>query len=114
MDISAASGVLDSADARVLLKDQLAKSVQVLDLPMYETIGFEADDILATLATQAKANGGKVELTTVAGGKITVMDDKDGGWLVVDAKGGKSKITIADVNQSNGVIHVIDGVLLPN
>ena len=64
------------------------------------------------LATQAKANGGKVELKTVAGGTITVMGE-NGGWVVVDANGGKSKITIADVNQSNGVIHVIDGVLLP-
>jgi uncharacterized surface protein with fasciclin (FAS1) repeats len=66
------------------------------------------------LATAAKANGGKVELKTVAGGMITVMGDDKGGWLIVDAKGGKSKITIADVNQSNGVIHVIDSVLLPN
>ena len=65
------------------------------------------------LATQAKANGGKVELKTVAGGTITIMGE-GGGWVVVDAKGGKSKITIADVNQSNGVIHVIDSVLLPN
>ncbi|WP_252407003.1 fasciclin domain-containing protein [Escherichia coli] len=32
---------------------------------------------------------------------------------MVDAKGGKAKITIADVNQSNGVIHVIDSVLMP-
>ncbi len=64
------------------------------------------------LATQAKANGGKVELKTVAGGMITVMGE-NGGWVVVDENGGKSKITIADVNQSNGVIHVIDGVLLP-
>lgn len=37
-----------------------------------------------------------------------------GGWWVVDGKGDKAKITIADVNQSNGVIHVINGVLLPN
>ena len=66
------------------------------------------------LAAKAKEMGGKVELKTVAGGSITVMGDEKGGWLVVDAKGGKSKITIADVNQSNGVIHVIDGVMLPN
>lgn len=66
------------------------------------------------LAEKAKASGGKVELKTVAGGTITVMGDDKGGWWVSDAKGGKSKITIADVNQSNGVIHVIDGVLLPN
>jgi uncharacterized surface protein with fasciclin (FAS1) repeats len=65
------------------------------------------------LAAKAKEMGGKVELKTVAGGTITVMGE-NGGWVVVDAKGGKSKITIADVNQSNGVIHVIDGVMLPN
>jgi uncharacterized surface protein with fasciclin (FAS1) repeats len=66
------------------------------------------------LAAAAKANGGKVDIKTVAGGTITVMGDDKGGWWVIDAKGGKSKITIADVNQSNGVIHVIDSVLLPN
>lgn len=67
----------------------------------------------ADLAAKAKENGGKVELKTVAGGTITVMGE-GGGWVVVDAKGGKSKITIADVNQSNGVIHVIDTVAMPN
>ncbi len=66
----------------------------------------------ADLAAKAKEMGGKVELKTVAGGTITVMGE-NGGWVVVDANGGKSKITIADVNQSNGVIHVIDGVMLP-
>jgi uncharacterized surface protein with fasciclin (FAS1) repeats len=64
------------------------------------------------LAAKAKEMGGKVELKTVAGGTITIMGE-NGAWFVVDANGGKSKITIADVNQSNGVIHVIDGVLLP-
>jgi uncharacterized surface protein with fasciclin (FAS1) repeats len=67
----------------------------------------------ADIAEKAKANGGKVELKTVAGGTITLMEE-NGGWVVVDAKGDKAKITIADVNQSNGVIHVIDTVLLPN
>lgn len=66
----------------------------------------------AKLAEMAKANGGKAELTTVQGEKITVTE-KMGAWWVKDAKGGKAKITIADVDQSNGVIHVIDGVLMP-
>jgi len=66
------------------------------------------------LAKRAKAAGGKVDLKTVAGGTITIMKGPKGGWWVVDAKGDKAKITIADVNQSNGVIHVIDTVLLPN
>ena len=66
------------------------------------------------LAAKANESGGKVSLKTVAGGTITIESDGAGGWLVVDAKGGKAKITIADVFQSNGVIHVIDHVLLPN
>ena len=66
----------------------------------------------ADLATQAKANGGKAVLTTVPGAKLTVWG-KDGKWYVTDAKGGKAQISIADVKQSNGVIHVVDSVLLP-
>ena len=68
-----------------------------------------ADDI----ATKAKANGGKVALKTVAGGTLTLMADEKGSWWVVDENGGKAMITIADVFQSNGVIHVIDSVMLP-
>tara|TARA_R110000850_G_scaffold125469_1_gene243867 strand:+ start:436 stop:990 length:555 start_codon:yes stop_codon:yes gene_type:complete len=64
------------------------------------------------LAANAQANGGKAVLTTVQGAKLTVWG-KDGKWYVTDAKGGKAQITIADVKQSNGVIHVVDGVLLP-
>ncbi len=66
----------------------------------------------ADLAANAQANGGKAVLTTVQGAKLTVWG-KDGKWYVTDAKGGKAQITIADVKQSNGVIHVVDGVLLP-
>ena len=62
---------------------------------------------------KAKEMGGKLELTTVAGGKIWLVSDGNGGWDVMDEKGGKSHITIANVFQSNGVIHVIDKVLLP-
>ena len=66
------------------------------------------------LAAKAKANGGKAMLKTVAGGTLIVESDGKGGWQVVDEKGDKANITIADVNQSNGVIHVIDTVMLPN
>ena len=68
----------------------------------------------AKIAKEAKANGGKLDLKTVEDEHIILESDNMGGWWVVDGKGDKAKITIADVNQSNGVIHVIDGVLLPN
>jgi uncharacterized surface protein with fasciclin (FAS1) repeats len=64
------------------------------------------------LGTEIKAGGGKAELKTVAGGKLWIsMDGKK--WIVTDEKGNKAQITIADVYQSNGVIHVIDTVLMP-
>ncbi|WP_370307211.1 fasciclin domain-containing protein [Sphingobium abikonense] len=66
----------------------------------------------ADLIAQARANGGKAMLTTVEGEPLTAWVDGDSVYLQ-DAKGGKAMVTIADVNQSNGVIHVIDTVLMP-
>lgn len=65
------------------------------------------------LAAWIKKGKGTAELTTVQGGKLWVME-RNGQWWLKDEKGGMAKITIADVNQSNGVIHVIDTVLMPN
>lgn len=64
------------------------------------------------IAAKAATNGGKAVLTTAQGETLTVWQ-KGKDWYVTDAKGGSAKITIADVNQSNGVIHVIDTVLMP-
>ena len=59
-----------------------------------------------------KAGRGTATLNTVSGGKLTAkIVGKD--VIVTDAKGGKSKVTQVDVMQSNGVVHVIDSVLLP-
>jgi len=52
------------------------------------------------------------KLTTVEGETLTVKHDGNKIWIV-DAKGGKSQVTIPDVNQSNGVIHVVNTVLMP-
>jgi uncharacterized surface protein with fasciclin (FAS1) repeats len=52
------------------------------------------------------------KLTTVEGETLAVKLDGKKVWIV-DAKGGTSAVTIADVNQSNGVIHVVDTVLMP-
>ena len=59
-----------------------------------------------------KAGGGKVTLTTVEGEPL-IASMQDGSVYLTDAKGGKSMVTIADVIQSNGVIHVVDTVLMP-
>jgi uncharacterized surface protein with fasciclin (FAS1) repeats len=67
----------------------------------------------ADLAAQAQANGGKVELTTVQGETLTANVNPDGSVTLTDAKGGTSRVTQADVMQSNGVVHVIDTVVMP-
>ena len=65
------------------------------------------------LAKLIKKGGGKASLKTVSGGTLWAM--MDGNNLVLrDAKGGTSTVTTANVYQSNGVIHVVNAVLLPN
>src|SRR5436190_21554881 len=70
---------------------------------------FDSKSIVAAI----KRGMGKAEFMTVAGGKLWAS--LDGNRVVLmDEKGGRSIVTIADVRQSNGIIHVIDTVLLPN
>ena len=59
------------------------------------------------------AGGGKATLTTVAGEPLVATMGAPGSITLTDAKGDVATITIADVYQSNGVIHVINHVLLP-
>ena len=66
------------------------------------------------LMKAVKDGGGTAKLTTVAGGEIVVKDAGPGKLSVTDSKGDVATVTIGDVLQSNGVIHVIDTVLLPN
>ena len=64
------------------------------------------------VAAAIKAGGGKAELATVQGGKLWIyMEGKN--VMIKDENGGVSKVTITNVFQSNGVIHVIDTVLMP-
>ena len=64
------------------------------------------------IAAKAKANKGTATYATVGGGSLSFM--KMGkGWGVMDAKGNHGMISIANVMQSNGVIHVVDTVLMP-
>ena len=65
------------------------------------------------IAGRIKAGGGKAHFKTVSGDTLWAW--KNGNQLVLkDEKGGTSTVSIADVYQSNGVIHVVDSVLLPN
>jgi uncharacterized surface protein with fasciclin (FAS1) repeats len=65
------------------------------------------------IAKQIKAGGGKATLTTVEGRTLTAMMQGD-KLVLTDEKGGTTTVTIANVIQSNGVIHVIDAVMMPN
>jgi len=67
----------------------------------------------SALMKAVKDGEGLAKLKTVEGGWLTVKQAGPGKLSVTDAKGGVSMVSIADVLQSNGVIHVVDTVLLP-
>ena len=64
------------------------------------------------IAAMAARHGGTATLKTVEGENLRFRKSRN-GWIVVDSKGDTSRITIANVMQSNGVIHVVDRVLMP-
>ena len=65
-----------------------------------------------TLMEMIKKNGGKYTAKTIQGGELS-FSMKGKNIVLQDEKGGMSMVTIKDVNQSNGIIHVIDTVVLP-
>ena len=69
---------------------------------------YSAKQLLAAI----QKGKGKAQLKTVEGESLTFRK-KGNAIVVIDQKGGSARVTIADVNQSNGVIHVINRVLLP-
>lgn len=69
-------------------------------------------DAKAVMAAIKKGNG-KAVLTTVEGGMLTATS-VDGKVILMDEKGGKATVTTTDLKASNGVIHVIDKVLMSN
>ncbi|CAN5450237.1 fasciclin domain-containing protein [soil metagenome] len=107
--VNSAFDKLPAGTVETLLKPE-NKAMLVKILTYHVIAGnFSSSDVLKAI----KKGKGKAEFTTVAGGKLTAM--KVGKNVVLmDEKGGKSTVTIADVKQSNGVIHVVDSVLLPN
>ncbi|MDF1598868.1 fasciclin domain-containing protein [Mesorhizobium sp. YIM 152430] len=71
-----------------------------------------ADAMSEAIGTMISDDGGEHAIETVGGCTVTAKMDGD-NIVLVDENGGEATVTIADVDQSNGVIHVIDAVLLP-
>lgn len=91
-----------------LLKPENKKALQTV-LTYHVVAGkWQATDVVKLI----KAGKGKAVIKTVSGGSITAWL-KDGNVYITDENNNTALVTIADVNQSNGVIHVIDTVLLP-
>ncbi|WP_166925930.1 fasciclin domain-containing protein [Flavobacterium poyangense] len=105
---NAAFDKLPAGTVTTLLKPENKKMLQ--NILTYHVVAgkMNASDI----AKAIKNGKGKATLKTVSGGTLTAwMDGKT--LYISDESGNKAKVTIADVNQSNGVIHVVDTVLLP-
>ena len=99
---------LPKGTVEFLLKPENLKTLQTI-LTYHVVAGkMNAKDI----AKAIKAGNGKATMKTVSGGTLTAwMEGKN--VMITDENGKSAMVTIADVNQSNGVIHVIDAVVTP-
>ncbi|QQS14283.1 MAG: fasciclin domain-containing protein [Rhodospirillales bacterium] len=105
---NAAFAALPAGTVDTLLKpENKATLTKVLT---YHVVAGKVD--AATLTGLIAKGGGKHAVKTVSGDTLTASVE-GGKVTLTDAKGGKSVVTIADVTQKNGVIHVVDKVLLP-
>lgn len=106
---NAAFEKLPSGTVESLLKPENKAALQ--GILTYHVVAGNMDS--KAIAKAIKDGGGKATLTTVQGGKLVCsMDGKK--LILTDERGTKSIVTIANVYQSNGVIHVVDSVVLPN
>ena len=106
---NAAFAALPAGTVDTLLKPE--NKATLTKILTYHVVPGKLDSM--ALAAQARANGGKAMLKTVSGGMLTVMMKGD-AWIVEDDKGATATITIPNVYQSNGVIHVISAVAMPS
>jgi uncharacterized surface protein with fasciclin (FAS1) repeats len=105
---NAAFDMLPKGTVEMLLKaENKSKLGSVLT---YHVVAGRLDS--KSLDEKIKAGNGNAELKTVAGGKLW-LSKKNGKYWLKDENGGMASITIKNVYQSNGVIHVIDHVVLP-
>ena len=99
---------LPAGTVETLLKPE-NKAMLVKILTCHVLSGAETSKMLSDAVMSV---GGRGQFTTVGGCKIIAWE-KDGMFMLQDEKGDIATVTITDVMQSNGVIHVIDTVLLP-
>ncbi len=105
---NAAFAALPAGTVDNLLKPE--NKATLTSILTYHVVAGDMD--AATIAKAIKDGNGTAELKTVQGGKLwAMMKGKD--LVLKDEKGNVAKVTIADVKQSNGEIHVIDKVLMP-
>lgn len=105
---NAAFAKLPMGTVETLLKPENLKTLQTI--LTYHVVAGKMN--AADIAKAIKAGNGKAKLKTVSGGTLTAWM-KGKKLYITDENGTMSQITIADVNQSNGVIHVVDTVVLP-
>lgn len=106
--VNAAFDSLPAGTVDTLLKPEM--KADLTKLLTYHVVPGKLD--AAALTAQIEAGGGKAMLKTVQGENLTATL-MDGSVMLTDAKGNSAMVTTADVMQSNGVIHVIDKVLMP-
>ena len=106
--VNSAFDALPKGTVESLLKPENKAKLQAVLTYHVISGDYKAKDVIAAI----KKGNGKAEMKTVQGETLTFMLDGD-AVKIKDAAGNVATVTIANVNQSNGVIHVIDTVLLP-
>lgn len=105
---NAAFAKLPAGTVDNLLKPE--SKAQLAKILTYHVVSGNLD--AAAVVAAIKAGNGKAVVTTVSGGKLTVTLDKEKVKLT-DESGNSAYVIVADLKGSNGVVHVIDGVVLP-
>ena len=105
---NAAFAKLPAGTVETLLKPENKKMLQTV--LTYHVVSGKLSS--RDLIRKIKEGGGTATLATVAGSNIT-LSRRGNKIRIMDTSGGTSYVTIKDVNQSNGVIHVVNGVLVP-
>jgi len=105
---NAAFDKLPAGTVESLLKPE--NKAQLAKILTYHVVSGNLD--ASSVVAAIKESKGKVELTTVSGGKLIVSMDK-GKVMLTDESGNTAYVTATDLKGSNGVIHVIDSVVLP-